>query len=281
MTLDELKKKLCETSVTKENGNPVLSGKFYVYEHWRLDKNEYFYVGKGHGTRAYVTKKRNKHHRAITEKLSREGSAFDVKIVAMNLTEEEAFRIEVERIAFWRNDGADLTNLTTGGQGTSGCSPSAETRKKLSELNKGKPSAFKGKKHKPETIAFYIEKGKRHGPPKQTEEVRKKIISFHTGRKRSSETCKRISESLKGKPSKSKGKPSKLKGRALSVETKEKMRLSSLIKWERQKESGWINPRKGETCSEEAREKMKISARRRWSLPNASRRNEKGQWVAS
>jgi hypothetical protein len=29
--------------------------KFYVYEHWRPDKDVCFYVGKGHGRRAYKT----------------------------------------------------------------------------------------------------------------------------------------------------------------------------------------------------------------------------------
>lgn len=93
---------------------------FYVYEHWRLDRDECFYVGKGKGNRAYNMRDRNAHHRAIMEKLSREGSGMEVRMVATGLTEDEAFALEVERIAFWRAAGADLANKTNGGEGTSG-----------------------------------------------------------------------------------------------------------------------------------------------------------------
>lgn len=102
---------------------------FYVYEHWRLDRDECFYVGKGIKNRAYKMRDRNAHHRAIMAKLSREGSGMEVRMVATGLTEEEAFSLEVERIAFWRETGADLANRTNGGEGTSGCP--AHNRKKV------------------------------------------------------------------------------------------------------------------------------------------------------
>lgn len=38
------------------------SGLYYVYEHWRLDKDECFYVGKGRGNRAYKMRDRNRFH---------------------------------------------------------------------------------------------------------------------------------------------------------------------------------------------------------------------------
>jgi hypothetical protein len=50
-------------------------------------------------------------------------------MVATGLTEDEAFSLEVERIAFWREAGADLANRTDGGEGTSGCP--AHNRKKV------------------------------------------------------------------------------------------------------------------------------------------------------
>lgn len=103
--------------------------KFYVYEHWRLDRDECFYVGKGMKNRAYKMRDRNAHHRAIMAKLSREGSGMEVRMVATGLTEEEAFALEVERIAFWREAGVDLANRTNGGEGTSGCP--AHNRKKV------------------------------------------------------------------------------------------------------------------------------------------------------
>ena len=103
--------------------------KFYVYEHWRLDRDECFYVGKGMKNRAYKMRDRNAHHRAIMGKLFREGSGMEVRMVATGLTEDEAFALEVERIAFWREAGADLVNQTYGGEGVSGLP--AYNRKKV------------------------------------------------------------------------------------------------------------------------------------------------------
>lgn len=110
--------------------------KFYVYEHWRLDRDECFYVGKGMKNRAYKMRDRNAHHCAIMAKLSREGSGMEVRMVATGLTEEEAFLLEVDRIAFWRKAGADLANLTNGGEGPSGLS--AHNRRKVLCVTTGK-----------------------------------------------------------------------------------------------------------------------------------------------
>ena len=94
--------------------------KFYVYEHWRTDRDECFYVGKGRGSRAYKMNCRNRHHKAIQAKVIREGCAIEVRIVSSGLTENEAFSLEIERIAFWRSKNIDLANLTNGGEGPSG-----------------------------------------------------------------------------------------------------------------------------------------------------------------
>ncbi|HEY8126128.1 MAG TPA: NUMOD3 domain-containing DNA-binding protein [Methylocystis sp.] len=94
---------------------------FVVYEHWRADVSACFYVGKGRSRRAHDTKRgRNRHYRNVVAKLSREGFEVDVRIVAEGLSEEEAFALEVQRIAHWRALGAPLTNLTDGGEGASG-----------------------------------------------------------------------------------------------------------------------------------------------------------------
>jgi hypothetical protein len=108
---------------------------FYVYEHWRLDRDECFYVGKGKGGRAYSMKNRNKHHQAVCAKLGRIGSAFEVKIVASGLFEEDSFLLERERIAFWRASGVDLTNQTDGGDGVRGLSQ--EVKDKIALANVG------------------------------------------------------------------------------------------------------------------------------------------------
>jgi hypothetical protein len=119
-------------------------GNFYVYEHWRLDRNECFYVGKGSGKRAYDMSCRNKHHQAIRAKLNRIGSAFEVRIVAFGLSEKESFDLEVERIKYWNDFGADLANRTYGGEGVR--YPKSESHKaKLAEISRNMPQSQRDK----------------------------------------------------------------------------------------------------------------------------------------
>ena len=113
-------------------------------------------------------------------------------------------------------------NLTDGGGGMSGYTLSEETRKKMSEAQKGKNNGFYGKLH--------------------SEEIRKKISKAKKGKNNSfygkhlsEEQKKKISEANKGKTPWNKGKTNiyseetkrkmseKKKGRKLSEETKRKM----------------------------------------------------------
>jgi len=134
---------------------------FYVYEHWRPDKGECFYVGKGKKNRALYLKQRNKHHAAIQAKLARQGLCVEIKIISHGLTEEEAFNLETKQILFWRADGADLANRTLGGGGISGLVHTKETRKKMSVSQK-----------------------KRSPRPPHSMEVRAKISRAQMGQKR-------------------------------------------------------------------------------------------------
>jgi hypothetical protein len=152
---------------------------FYVYEHWRPDRNECFYVGKGYGQRAHdLNRGRNRWHQFVTQKLSALGFVVEVRIVADGLTERRAFDMEVERIAFWINDGADLCNITLGGDGPSGRKhteewkransirmkgrrPSAETRAKMSAAAIGNKKGL-GKK-KPQQQKIKAEKALTNG----------------------------------------------------------------------------------------------------------------------
>ena len=96
-------------------------GEFYVYEHWRPDTATCFYVGKGKDGRAFDKKyNRNKHYLNIVAKLSRLGLLVDIQFVAMNLSEDDAFNLEKERISYWREKKIKLTNLTNGGDGSAG-----------------------------------------------------------------------------------------------------------------------------------------------------------------
>lgn len=112
-------------------------GLFYVYEHWRPDKDICFYVGKGKGRRAYIFD-RCKHYNRIVAKLARLGMCVEVRLVQSGLEESVAFALEVLRIAFWRSVGVQLTNQTNGGEGASGCVKTEETKRKNSESHKGR-----------------------------------------------------------------------------------------------------------------------------------------------
>jgi hypothetical protein len=116
--------------------------KFYVYEHWRPDLDVCFYVGKGCGPRAYRLQ-RNRIYDAVVEDLKSAGMCVEVRMVASGLSEAAAFKIEVERIAFWRGVGIELSNRTDGGEGWSGfvrplgIRLSEQAKRKVSEARKG------------------------------------------------------------------------------------------------------------------------------------------------
>jgi hypothetical protein len=198
---------------------------YYVYEHWRPDRDEPFYVGKGRGYRANLMARRNPHHTAIQKKLHNLGMAVEVRIIASNLTEEEAFRIEVERIKMWQTAGIDLANKTLGGEGVPGLIFSSEHRKKLG-------NTWRGKKR-----------------PPMSEEQKKKIsiarkgIKSRLGAKLSEETKLKISLSNKG--------ISRGKGKTISASTREKISKSLSISIRGEKNPFW-----GKNHTEETKKKL-------------------------
>lgn len=105
---------------------------FYVYEHWRPDKSEPFYVGKGRGRRAWKLKARNPHHGNVLALLKGSGLKVDVRIIHAGLSAEDAYAAEIARIAFLRGSGVRLTNQTGGGEGS--LNPSEELRSRLSAM---------------------------------------------------------------------------------------------------------------------------------------------------
>lgn len=86
---------------------------FYVYVHRKLTNNHIFYVGKGCGYRSHDKTGRNDYWNKIINK-----HGFSVEIVLKNLTESQAFNLEIELIKFYGRDR--LCNLTDGGEGVSG-----------------------------------------------------------------------------------------------------------------------------------------------------------------
>ena len=102
---------------------------FYVYLYIIIDTDEIFYVGKGKGNRAW-TGKRNK----FCEDMK---NTHDWKVVILkdNLSEREAFDLEIESIAKYKNCHR-LTNQTVGGDGASGYKMTSEQKARISESSK-------------------------------------------------------------------------------------------------------------------------------------------------
>lgn len=191
---------------------------FYVYEWIRLDTNEPFYVGKGHGDR-YIYPYRNRWANNIANK-----SGAISCIIEDNLTEEESLEREIYYIDLYKEEfGFELTNITQGGEGVRGLRHSKATKEKLAKVMRevrvgenapmfGKTQSKEARKkmslakigHKPwnigipmseETKKKMVEKLKlfRH-----TDEAKEKIRQSSLGRNHTEEAKKKISEKNSG-----------------------------------------------------------------------------------
>lgn len=115
---------------------------FYVYAWRRPDTNAVFYIGKGRGRRDVGLKRYNPIFMNIIGKLKLNGLESTVERLHENLTEAEAFNLELEEIAKHGRinikTGA-LANLTDGGEGSTGAVPSTATKAKQSASLTGIP----------------------------------------------------------------------------------------------------------------------------------------------
>lgn len=100
---------------------------FYVYTHSRSSNGSVFYVGKGKGRRAFIRRGRSLHWERVADK-----HGFYATIVADGLTEDEAFKIEREKISQFRAKGCGLVNQTYGGEGVSGHKHTPDAIKEIS-----------------------------------------------------------------------------------------------------------------------------------------------------
>jgi hypothetical protein len=155
-----------------------MENNYYIYFHINLVSNEVFYVGKGKGRRAWRKFGRSQYWNRIVNKYG-----YRVDIIHENLSEKRAFDWEKLYISMFGRK--NLCNLTDGGDGSTGCIPNEETRKKL--RNK---------------IV--------------TEETRKKISQSQKGRIVTEQTRKKLSQSHKGN--------NNWLGKTHTEETKQKMR---------------------------------------------------------
>jgi hypothetical protein len=173
--------------------------RFYVYAHSRKSDGEIFYVGKGHGRRAYNLKNRSALHKRVT---SVHGCA--VHILESNLTETEAFARERDLILEAKTIALCMANMTDGGEGQ--LNPTVETRFKIGCGTRGKPrsdmvraatsKALKGRKQTPEHIA--AARAARIYKP-HTAESRRRMSEKKQGKVMSEATRARMSASQMGR----------------------------------------------------------------------------------
>lgn len=161
---------------------------FYIYIHRKPDGTP-FYVGKGHGKRAYNCRDRNPHHTAILKKY---GDAVQIEIIHAD-SEEHAFQMEREHIAMYREQGYRLANLTDGGEGHLGYKKSEKEKQIVSASLKQFYATEEGKR-----VNEHL--NKHRTGRKNTEETKKKMSQAHTGKKQSFEHRNNHSLAIIGKP---------------------------------------------------------------------------------
>jgi len=181
-----------------------------------------FYIGKGHGKRAWAHLRDGRYRRAsgnpykdrLIQKLLAAGSDPVILIINNNLTEDAAFEQEKALILTIGRSNlgtGPLTNINDGGEGNIGYRWTAEQRTRCSERVSGSLNPFFGKHHSAETKQVMKRKhrdttgvnntfyGKHH-----TEEMRSKLSHDRLGISRGPFTAEhrsRIGESQpKDKP---------------------------------------------------------------------------------
>lgn len=157
---------------------------FYVYIWYKFKNNRWnaFYIGKGMDDRYLQTEKsRNIYFKRTIAKYK-----CKVKLYKTNLSESDAFTLEKQLIDAYTKKGVQLTNLTTGGEGSSGWFK--KKTKEEQEAHREISKSFLGKKHTSKTRKKMSESAKeRHRRHPMTDETRKKISETRSKRFKSGE----------------------------------------------------------------------------------------------
>lgn len=189
-------------------------------------------------------------------KVINERKLFPIIEIIEELSNEQNWKeAEINHIAYYRNIGCDLTNLTDGGDGTLGYIPSLETREKISQSLKNKERTAKqivslqklhennkGKIRKIPKIK--LTKLPRKLTEEQKNNIRNSLIGHHvseqtkqkirmanTGKKRPTEAIEMTRAKNTGKQRSEEfcKKQSELKtGKKMSEQTKEKIRMARI-----------------------------------------------------
>lgn len=114
---------------------------FYVYAYYFKSTGHIFYIGKGKNNRYKELKaSRNDYFKNIINKYADD---IEVKFLKQNLTEQDAWNLEKELIAQYKQKGECETNLHIGGNGGyTGNYDNPERSRKLSEAAKKRTGAL-------------------------------------------------------------------------------------------------------------------------------------------
>jgi len=180
---------------TRKPGNYTYNELIFNYEP--------IYVGKG-------KKRRYKNHLSLRlnmenhfyhklNKIINEGFEPEILIIKDNISENDAFDYEIELI---KNIGrlidntGTLTNLTTGGEGSSGRICEKETKKKMSDMKIGKKIKYINSDHHPMKDKSFDEFFGIERSTKLKKLISKNANPTNKGKKMSTEYCDNISKSI-------------------------------------------------------------------------------------
>lgn len=130
------------------------NGKYYLYRHIRLDKNEPFYIGIGgkdadKGENYYRSKRVSNRNKIWKDIYNGCGQNIRVDIVLEGDSWKFIKEKEIEFISLYgrkNNNTGILANMTDGGDGSIGAIYTEERRERQSEAIKNSPRNLKGKK---------------------------------------------------------------------------------------------------------------------------------------
>lgn len=119
----------------------------YIYFHRKFFTGEIFYIGKGTTDRAFHAYNRN----IVWNRIVKKHKGFKIQIFKDNLTEREAFQLEIELISKYK----PKANLTSGGEGSCGQWKRFSKERKL-EISKKKSLSMMGKNRGPKNGMYGI-----------------------------------------------------------------------------------------------------------------------------